>query len=208
MKNKIYSLLFLTSALGFGSAQAAYVNVNDATGNNSQATAFNLNNYFDQSFDANINSPGGASNVSTSFFHASVNNVQGNIGKDWYSFNVTSANTQAYFDIDFGMPNFDSWLNLYDATGALMAQTDDSSIEAGSVHGYDSFLSTVFTNPGLYFIQVARYPNSDLNPGNNYTLHVSLSNPPVATPVPAAVWLFSSALMGMLGLGRKGKVKA
>jgi hypothetical protein len=190
--------------LGFGSAEAATVAVSDATGNGSMATALNLDSNFDKNFDANIGDP--FTNISTTFFHASASATTGTSGRDWYSFTTSQANQQAYFDIDNGMWDLDSWVNLYDSVGTLIGVNDDGGVaDAGSAHGFDSFMSAVLTNPGLYFVSVGRYPNQDLNPGQDYTLHVSLADHvgPSAVPVPAAVWLFGSAFAGLMGKRRK-----
>jgi hypothetical protein len=204
MKKQICTLVLCSAVLGFGSAEAAYVTVDDATGNGSMATALNLDTKFDQNFDANIGNP--FTNISTSFFHASANATTGTTGRDWYSFTTSQANQQAYFDIDNGMWDLDSWVNLYNSAGALIGASDDGGVnDPGSVHGYDSFLSAVLTNPGLYYLSVGRYYDSDLNPGQDYTLHVSLENHvnPSNVPVPAAVWLFGSGIAGLMGARRK-----
>ncbi len=208
MKNKICVLAFCSALLGVGSAEAAYVSVNDATGNGTRATALNLDAKFDKAFDANIGNP--STNISTSFFHASVNAVTGVSGSlDWYSFQTTQANVQAFFDIDRGMPDLDSWIRLFNSAGTLIAQNDDGNVlDSGSTNGWDSFLSRTLATPGLYYLSVGRFTNggqSTLNAGQDYTLHLSLSNhvAPLQTPIPAAVWLFGSGLVGLLGLKRK-----
>lgn len=206
MKNKIRSLIFCSAILGFGTVHAAYVNVNDATKNSSMAKALNLDASFDTTFDANIGSP--AKNISKSFFHASSNATTGKSGsKDWYSFTTYQAKVQAYFDIDNTKKNLDSWLNLYDSKGKLLSFNDDGGVkDLGSVNGYDSFLSAVLSDPGLYFLSVGRYPDLSLIRGQDYTLHVSLKNhtvSPVVTPNPAAIWLFGSGIAGLISLRRK-----
>lgn len=204
MKKQICTLVLCSAVLGFGSAQAAYVTVDDATGNGSMATALNLDAQFDQNFDANIGDP--FTNISTSFFHVSANATTGTTGRDWYSFTTSQANQQAFFDIDNGMTDLDSLISLYDSVGTLIGASDDGGVaDPGSVHGYDSFLSAVLTNPGLYFVSVGQYPNQDLSPGQDYTLHVSLENHvnPSNVPVPAAVWLFGSGIAGLMGARRK-----
>jgi hypothetical protein len=207
MKKQICSLILCSVMFGLGSAEAAYVSVTDATRNSTRATALNLNSTFDKAFDANIGNP--STNISTSFMHASVNATTNARGFDWYSFTTTQANMQAYFDIDRGMPDLDSWIKLYDSRGVLLSENDDGDIlDAGSTDGYDSFLSQVLTNPGLYYLSVGQWSNSvqaALTRGQDYTLHVSFAAvpSPSAVPVPAAVWLFGSGIAGLMASRRK-----
>jgi len=221
MKLKLKSLIVCAALAGFGSAQAAYISVNDATKNNVRTKAVSLNGHFDQVFDTNINDELG-NNISTSALHASVKAVSqsNNNGRDWYSFTTETANVDAFFDIDFGMTDLDSWVKLFDSHGSLIAQNDDGGFrDSGSNSGWDSFLSATLTNPGLFYLSVGRYnPNNGqettLTKNQDYTLHVALRPfvTPVAqvvataqTPVPAAVWLFGSGIAGLLGLCRKSK---
>lgn len=209
MNKKLCALVLSASALSVGSAEAAYVSVTDSSANSARAAALNLDANFDKVFDANIGNP--STNISTSFFHASVNAVTGTSGSlDWYSFTTNAANVQAYFDIDFGMPDLDSWIRLYDANGVQIAQNDDGNVlDAGSSNGFDSFLSRVMTTPGLYYLSVGRYSFSGqttLNAGQGYTLHISLAShtaPINEVPIPTAAWLFSTGLVGLVGIGRR-----
>lgn len=203
MKNRIGFLVLCSALLGVSSAEAAYVSVTDATGNSSRATALNLDSKFDKIYDANIGNP--ATNISTSFFHTSVSATVGTSGNlDWYSFTTSQANVQAYFDIDYGMPDLDSWIQVYNSLGVRLAFNDDGNVlDSGSSNGWDSYLSYAFTNPGAYYLSVGKYAGSvqgTLNAGQDYTLHVSLAN---HVPVPAAVWLFGSGIVGLMGIRRK-----
>jgi hypothetical protein len=219
MKLKLKSLIVCAALAGFGSAQAAYISVNDASKNNVRTKAVSLDGHFDQAFDTNINDVDG-NNISTSFLHASVNAVSqsNNNGRDWYSFTTETENVDAFFDIDFGMTDLDSWVKLFDSQGSLIAQNDDGGIrDAGSRSGWDSFLSVTLSNPGLFYLSVGRYNNGQettLTKNQDYTLHVALRPfvTPVAqmvetvqTPIPAAMWLFGSGIAGFIGLCRKGK---
>ncbi|MBM4207723.1 MAG: hypothetical protein FJ190_06790 [Gammaproteobacteria bacterium] len=214
MNKKLCALVLSAAALGVGSAEAAYVSVTDSSANSARASALNLDGKFDKAFDANIGNP--STNISTSFFHASVNAATGTSGSlDWYSFTTSAANVQAYFDIDFGMPDLDSWVKLYDVNGVEIAQNDDGNVlDVGSSNGFDSFLSRVLTTPGLYYLSVGRYSalgQTTLNAGQDYTLHTSLANytaPVSQVPVSPAAWLFSTALVGLVGVNRRKSVPA
>jgi len=208
MNNKLRSLILCSAILGFGSAHAAYVNVNDATLNKNKATALNLDANFDKQFDANIGKP--IKNISTTFFHASVNTVTGKAGgnRDWYSFTTYQKDVQAYFDID-NSKTLDSFVSLYNAKGKFLGSNDNGNVnDPGSVVGNgDSFLAALLAKPGMYFVSVGKGSgNAGIAKGQNYTLHISLqrhTNPALATPIPAAVWLFGSALAGLVGIGRR-----
>jgi hypothetical protein len=221
MKLKLKSLLVCAALAGFGTAQAAYLSVNDATKNNVRAKALSLDGQFVQTYDANIND-GAGRNISTSARHASVNAVSqsDNNGRDWYSFTTTTANVDAFFDIDFGMTDLDSWVKLFDANGSLIAENDDGRIaDAGSTSGWDSFLSATLGNPGLFYLSVGSYNTNNgkettLKKNQDYTLHVALRpfveptaqmGAIVQTPIPAAVWLFGSSILGLIGVCRRVK---
>lgn len=216
MKNKIGLIVLCSALFGLGSAQAAYVTVNNATGNSTRASALNLDLNFDSVLDANIGDP--LTNVSTTFLHASVNATtsSNNNGLDWYSFTTTRTNVQAFFDIDRGMPDLDSWIKLYDSNGIELVSNDDGRVlDPGSTNGWDSFISSVLANPGLYYVSVGQYSGSGqvgLSRNDDYTLHVSLAPAlptiPAAVPVPAAVWLFASGFAGLMGFRRKQMLAA
>lgn len=59
------------------------------------------------------------------------------------------------------------------------------------------------------FISLIGNNSNDLSIGHNDNHHLSLGDPVSPVPVPAAVWLFGSALLGLLGVKRKtGRLKA
>lgn len=133
------------------------------------ATAQNVNGAFSQDFDANIFN-------STSMAHASVRGT-GDGNFDMYRFTVGASGGTAIFDIDYGMMDLDSWLNLFAANGAQLASNDDGGVnDAGTVHGWDSLLNYNFASGGDYYIQVGRFANRALNQGQDYVLNISLSN--------------------------------
>jgi hypothetical protein len=214
MKKSIFALVVFSSLLGLGSAEASYVAANDATGNGSMATALNLNSYFDKTFDANIgkfdttrnNSP--VTNISTTFFHASVNATTATAGSmDWYSFTTTTTGVQAYFDIDT-TTNLNSWIKLYNAAGVQIGSNNNRTAQdPGTSVTTDSYLSSVLANTGLYFVSVGRAlsgAQAGLIAGQSYALHVSLATAPgsavtpTAVPVPSAMWLFGSGIAGLM----------
>jgi hypothetical protein len=219
VEKTIFAVVALASLLGFGTAQASYLTVNDATNNTTLVKALSLNSYFDKSYDANIErirANGTFANISETFFHTSVVATNGTVGsRDWYSFNIGQANVRAYFDIDF-TTNLNSWIKLYNSAGTQIATNNNrtaidtgTTAPVGSTTSTDSYLSRVLLDPGLYIVSVGQALNgvqSTLTPGQGYTMHISLAAAPV--PVPAAVWLFGSGFVGLMGLSRMKKTAA
>lgn len=221
MKKNIFALAALSSLLGIGSAEASYLTVNDATKNTTLLKALSLNSYFDKSFDANIEKilpKGKLANISETFFHASAVATNGTVGsRDWYSFNTSQANVEAYFDIDF-TSNLNAWIKLYNSEGLQIATNNNrkaidtgTTAPIGSSTSTDSYLSRILATPGLYYLSVGQAlsgAQSTLTPGQGYTLHVSLASAPAipkAVPIPATLWLFGSSFAGLLGFSRLKK---
>ena len=201
MLNK-YSLgLLVATGVYATTSQAAYLTESYADNSVITSAQFIDDIYFTSGYDADINTESGI-NISTSSLHASVL-ASGDNTVDFYGFNGIAG--QAYFDIDYAMDfggSFDSWMQLYDASFNLLATNDDSSIESGSVHSFDSFISYNLTSNDVYYVAVGSYPSlGDIPFGANYTLQISQQVSPV--PVPAAVWLFGSGLLALAGFMRR-----
>ncbi len=162
-----------------GAALAAPVN--EAEPNDSFGQAQNLDRYFDLSSDSNIAN-------STTVPHATVNGT-GNNTHDYYSFTVPQAGVAGLgvFDIDGAMPSFDSYLQLYDASGNLLSANDDASLDPGSQHRYDSYLQYTFPQAGTYYIKVGQCCTPNPVPSSAvYNLNVSVPNHSVPPPDTAA----------------------
>jgi len=103
-------------------------------------------------------------------------------------------------------------------TGALLDLNDDGGAAGygdGSTSDYDSFLSFASLTTGSYVLAVDHWKatetvlrtgiGSEIH-GNmvDYQLTFSSDVTPLTSPVPipAAVWLFGSGLLGLLGFGR------
>ncbi len=188
--------------------------VNDFEPNDTLATAQNINASFSSDFSPDIGNSAGV-NISTTSQHVTIIGT-GNGTYDYFRFTVPAAGTIGVFDIDYGMPGYDSELALWDAAGSVLAENDDFSTSAGaggSVHNYDAFIEYLFTSPGDYIIGVAQYFASAgpagwsggvIGTGQDYVLQVALT--PV--PVPGALWLFGSGLLGLVGLYRRRSARS
>jgi subtilisin family serine protease len=113
---------------------------------------------------------------------------------DYYSFTIDTAGTVATFDLD--ATNFDTELFLYTAAGQLLLANDDSSLDPGSTSNLDSFITHTFTAPGTYVIGVGEFDSQGSiggitgdapDPGDFYTLHISIDGKPIAYAEPFTV---------------------
>jgi Ca2+-binding RTX toxin-like protein len=81
-------------------------------------------------------------------------------------------------DIDQTGSGLDSYIEVYDADGALLAANDDASpADAGSATPLDSATSFGVPGPGTYFIHVGKAAGGVITPldlNDTYTMHVSL----------------------------------
>ncbi len=150
-----------------------------------------------------------------------------NAGTVTYTGSFTNSNDMQLFDMAFptgsiggsiaaATVGFDPILSLFDSTGTtLLAQDDDSG------PGLDSLIAGNLPI-GSYILALTRYsffPNSinDTRAGfasEGLNWSVTFTGPddaiiavrggnPSAVPVPAAAWLFGSAVLGLFGLRRK-----
>ena len=194
----------------FGAAQAAYVAEIWAVNGSFDTAQFISSSDFTASYDEDINTEA-CLNISELTSHASILG-RGNKTFDFYSFN--SVVGQAFFDIDYGINSggsFDSWIELYDSSYTRIAYNDNSyTTESGSFGTFDSFMSYEFEASSLYYIAVGQTCDckmSRMSYGVDYTLHISqgYDQEVSAVPVPAAVWLFGSGLLALLGVSRRNR---
>ena len=188
-------MALITLALASLNANASLVTANG--NNHTLSSAQSLNGHFTQEYNAEITD-------STAVAHASATGT-GQNAWDYYSFTLTSA-ANVLFDIDHAMPALDSWLNIYNSVGDRLAYNDDGGVgDAGSIHGYDSYLSYNFSEAGTYTVGVGRYSNSPLVGGQGYTLNVSTV---AAVPEPETYALMAVGLLGLAAARRRKQVAA
>ena len=160
--------------------------LSEVEGNNTFATAQVIaNTSFNRQLVADIQDFNG-SNISTTYDHVSILGT-GDGTFDLYRFNAL-ANTQLVFDIDNN--NFDTILRLWNPNNNQLLNSNDDGIETQNT-GNDtaSFLTYKTLTTSDYVIGVYRYSSSALTPpatGDSYTLHLSMLNDDVFTPIESA----------------------
>ena len=150
--------------------------VNEIEPNNSLATAQNVDN---EAWSLESND---YIQDSTTIPHISILGT-GDNSYDYYSFEITTAGSIAYFDIDEA--NFDTELFLFDNAGNYLRGNDDAGGDPGSTSGLHSRFTFTFNTPGIYTIGVAEYSSNGApggitgnypDPGDSYTLQISIQN--------------------------------
>lgn len=190
----IRKLAILGAAIGamaLPGASAFAAVVSEVEPNNGFSTAQNLNDYFDVSPNSDVL-------FAQVFSHVTVNGT-GDDTLDYYSFDVGASGQLVFGDIDHSV-NLDSHLRLFDSNHTLIQFNDDIPfVDAGSASFFDSLLFAV-VEAGTYYLEVDRYLGGGVGVGASYTLHISNTSP---VPIPAAAWLFGSALIGMVAVARR-----
>ena len=170
---------------------------------------------FTLDFHANIGDTLG--NTSTTIPHITIQ-AQGDNTFDYYSFDVVNAGTRGIFDVDETAATIDGPLDLeiflFRDDMVHFAENDDAPITngaLGSTSARDPFLEYVFASPGRYILAVGRFNSialstgiggSQIKPGDEYQLHVSLDSSIVPEP---ATWLLS--LMATVCLAARSAVR-
>ncbi|WP_190277806.1 DVUA0089 family protein [Colwellia psychrerythraea] len=177
--------------------------ISDITGNGSIANALDIDGAF--SLGANID----IANSEITPWASISSGVESAARYDYYSF-TAMAGMNGIFDIDYGRNaggSFDPEIVLFDLSGTVLAEDDDSSTSdgaAGSVHGYDSFLSHNFAASGTYIIGVCQFScggqqggmTGNLIPAaGTYQLQVSIENHDI--PEPSTIAILALGIMGL-----------
>jgi hypothetical protein len=206
-----------------GSVNAGDVAEDEVSGNNSLNDTQNVESGFSTGANANIE------NADIGWEWVSITSQENGFPPfpagsglpldsfDYYSFDVTSGQ-QFIFDIDFGGVisndpvgdgDMDSVLRLFDENDAQVAVGDDAPVDPGSEVMTDSRVAYTFLYTGLATIKVSQFDDQPLFEYSTYQLQISRDPGAVsAVPVPAAIWLFGSALIGFVGMSRRTSVKS
>jgi len=198
--------------LGLGSASASMISDSNsaATPNGSLATAQNVEAGF-SSGPPPANVPH-AGDPAWEWVSIADSAPRFPVTSPYYSFNVSIGQTYI-FDVDFGdegsdannaEDNFDSILDLFDGSGSFLAQNDDSGLDPGSISILDSYLEYTFFYNGMAAIRLSDFLGGGTEYGT-YELQIARTS---VVPVPAAVWLFGTALLGFVGMSRRTSIKA
>lgn len=221
------TLPLLAVALSLSGAARAGV-VKEKEPNNTLAGAQPVDGHFALDFSPDIGNGTHVDNTSTTMPHVTVHG-RGDGTFDYYSFHFPGAgSTSGYvvLDIDHSSSAFDSHLALWAANGDLLGHNDDYDYRGGaagsvpkpsSSDSYDSLMTTYLTAPGTYIVGVGRWAASPVKdgyrgdtvdalpqPGDVYTLQISVENVPVV-PEPGTAVLFGLGALAWAGavLGRR-----
>lgn len=192
MNIKITNLIAILAFCFAANANAAYLSINDNVGNG-------LVTVVGGDFENGLTFNGG-SNLFTSFGTDQVNTTIDN------SFNGNSpVNINASW-IDTGASTAGSGNIFFGSNGTI---TDELSYTA-STNGSSAtivltLLTANFTDIGTSVLNNAGVAVSI--PGVAFlSSSIQVTNIPATTPIPAAIWLFATGLVGMLGLGKKHRI--
>ncbi|MDB5680122.1 M10 family metallopeptidase C-terminal domain-containing protein [Sphingomonas bacterium] len=181
---------------GFSVVNNAIITKAQATANLSAGTAVDpqaLNAY---TLASDVNTTN-----STTTPHATINATSTGGGLEYYRVDAAAGAT-AIFDIDGS--SIDTWIELVDSLGNVLANNDDSITDAGSQTG-NSYLTWTFGAAGTYYIRVGRWTQpadtvaQPLAAGTTYTLNMSLSSATVNTTPFSATNTSSATLKGGAG---------
>ena len=243
--NRILAALAAVYLLGGATLSQAALMFNDCPGltltaevegNDTIGTAQNIDGLFNtescRDIELGVDSNGDPFDQSDMVPHVSIENdiAHDQRDLDFFEFEVTEAGVTGIFDIDFGefddpSNNFDdgfnSWIEIYDDTGARLGFNNNSSIDnpQGDTESntLNSFLEYTFSDTGLFYVAVGKSCNladflagfcsaisnsiSPMDVEKSYVLHVSLLAP-AQVPAPGTLLLFAAGAVGA-GVARR-----
>jgi len=180
--------LVIATAVCFSSAAAHAAPVSESEPNEPFAAAQNVDAFFDLAFDPNIENFAGV-NTSTTVPHVEIISPGDASGTtDFYSF-TAAAGDGVTLDIDCGersdttcssAVSIDSYIELYDPSGAFFAFSDDGLpvADTGSAvltNTVDSFKEIALSGSGLWTVRVSLSPGSvGISAGGDYILNISV----------------------------------
>jgi hypothetical protein len=202
------------AALLTGAPLAQAGPITEIDGNNSIATAQDVDAGFTSGpFVTNIES-GPGSNISALTNHVTISSLAGDDTDDFFSFSLTAGST-AIFDIDEvstppGVRVMDSFLRVFDPSDTPIAENDDSpflgpgDLPATGAATLNSFLSISALVTGTYVVEVSDRFRPGLAADSFYTLHIQRFDPAdiPEVPEPGTLLLLGAGALGA-GLARR-----
>jgi Ca2+-binding RTX toxin-like protein len=167
-----------TTTTTYSAPSQADITKPQSTNNGSIATAVATAGAYDVDANADITS-------ATSLPHATINATAAGGALEYYRIDVTVAGSQAIFDIDGPGTLDDSFIELVNAAGTVLASNDTGSGDASYPGHDDAYLTYTFAAAGTYYIRVGLWNGAataqPLTAGQTYQLNVSLQNAAVVT---------------------------
>jgi Ca2+-binding RTX toxin-like protein len=154
-----------------------------ATNNGSIATAVATAGAFDVDANPDITN-------ATTLPHATINATAAGGSLEYYRIDVTVPGSQAIFDIDGPGTLDDSFIELVNAAGVVIASNDTGAGDPSYPGHDDAYLAYTFATAGTYYIRVGLWNGAataqPLIAGQTYQLNVSLANAAVVTTTTTA----------------------
>jgi Ca2+-binding RTX toxin-like protein len=154
-----------------------------STNNGSIATAVATAGAFDVDANPDITN-------STTLPHATINATAAGGSLEYYRIDVTVPGSQAIFDIDGPGSLDDSFIELVNSNGQVIASNDTGAGDPSYPGHDDAYLTYTFQTPGTYFIRVGLWNGAataqPLIAGQTYQLNISLTNSAVLTTTTTA----------------------
>ncbi|MBB5700132.1 DUF4214 domain-containing protein [Sphingomonas yantingensis] len=154
-----------------------------STNNGSIATAVATAGAFDVDANPDITN-------ATSLPHATINATAAGGSLEYYRIDVTVPGSQAIFDIDGPGSLDDSFIELVNAAGTVLASNDTGTGDPSYPGHDDAYLTYTFQTAGTYYIRVGLWNGAataqPLNAGQTYQLNISLANAAVITTTTTA----------------------
>lgn len=143
----------------------------------------------------------------TTIPHTTINATAAGGSLEYYRVDVTAGSTLV-FDIDTNsaQTTLDSWIELVDSAGTVLANNDTgASSDPGGTGNDDARLSYTFATAGTYYIRVGQWTTANpptalpLTAGQTYSLHISNPSAQADGPVLSAVNTSAAVLNGGAG---------
>ena len=154
-----------------------------STNNGSIATAVATAGAYDVDANPNITN-------STSLPHATINATAAGGSLEYYRIDVTTPGSQAIFDIDGPGTLDDSFIELVNSAGVVIASNDTGAGDPSYPGHDDAYLAYTFATAGTYYIRVGLWNGAataqPLIAGQTYQLNISLANSAVVTTTTTA----------------------